>query len=206
MREAHEDQEEKTIRQTQDEVGRLGRLRCVVQRHDQSRAQRDHRFPPVLSSVENQILKALQRYIPFKGLSMWPWLLPGDRLLCRYDDLPPKKGDIVLSRLDGRMIVHRVIATDPVRLKGDRAVVADPPDLPVLARVVGWRRGEQEYSWQEGRAPGRRIAVWLAGWTTTGESRHLGRRLARWLALVTYWLLAKRMRARPVGDPSLRLG
>ena len=134
----------------------------------------------------------IKRYIPVKGDSMWPWLLPGDQILCCYDDLPPRRGDIVLSRLDGRMIVHRVVSTNPVRLKGDRSIVADPPGLPVLGRVVGMRRGKKIAHWGNRTPPGGKIAVVMQRLTAIGESGLWWRRLARWFALTTYWVIAKR--------------
>jgi hypothetical protein len=59
---------------------------------------------------------------------MYPFLRPGDTLLCKNspsgDDI--RIGDIVVTQVDGgRQTAHRVIKLSPLSIKGDNLPVAD---------------------------------------------------------------------------------
>lgn len=83
-----------------------------------------------------------------RGQSMAPALLPGDEILLAPWDRAPAPGDIVLARVQGSFVVHRVVWAGPTRLvtRGDGCIRADPP-VPRSAvpyRVAAVRRSGVE--------------------------------------------------------------
>jgi SOS-response transcriptional repressor LexA len=70
------------------------------------------------------------------GGSMHPALRGGDVVL-----IEPigrcERGDVVVAKLEGRIVMHRVVsvAADHVRLRGDNRIECDPPIA--LAEVIG---------------------------------------------------------------------
>lgn len=80
--------------------------------------------------------------LPAEGLSMWPILRPGDRLVIRHGSNPPSIGDIVVLWSGDGTIAHRIVARRTVgacvqfRTKGDLSLVADPGWVPE-ERIVG---------------------------------------------------------------------
>jgi hypothetical protein len=103
------------------------------------------------------------------GVSMRPWLRPGDRV--RLEARAPRHGDVALALVGDRLVLHRLRrrATGRWLLQGDARRAADGwvPAADVLAVAVARsRRG------RPGRAPGART-----------EWRRLDSSWQRWLAL-----------------------
>lgn len=70
--------------------------------------------------------------LPVSGMSMWPLLRSGERVVVRHGGALPKVGQVVVVLQGPRTIAHRVIAVRiraasfEVRTKGDFTLVADP--------------------------------------------------------------------------------
>lgn len=93
-----------------------------------------------------QLLAALhvgQRlWLKTGGLSMWPLLLPGDRLLavrCSADALEP--GELAIIRYGEMLVAHLVVASRPART-ASLVGVPDAPGGQALARVEAVKRGK----------------------------------------------------------------
>jgi hypothetical protein len=69
--------------------------------------------------------------LPVHGYSMWPTLRPGEQVEVRPPDGPLSAGDIVVVRVGGRTVAHRVVeirkqgAGFELRLKGDTNLTFD---------------------------------------------------------------------------------
>ncbi len=76
-------------------------------------------------------------WIPVRGDSMWPTLLTGDEAETLRLTSAPAPGEVVVARIAGQLVIHRVRAVRDgwLELKGDNCQDADPP-VP-LAEVVG---------------------------------------------------------------------
>lgn len=76
--------------------------------------------------------------LPVTGISMLPVMWPGDLLeIRRQDPAAIRRGDVVVFRRDGRLVVHRVIRNNGRHLltHGDHVT---RPDAPVpLTEVLG---------------------------------------------------------------------
>jgi signal peptidase I len=75
--------------------------------------------------------------IPIKGDSMWPSLRSGDRAVFEPLGGPPREGEVLVVRMDGALVAHRVVSVrqQHLTLKGDNC---DAPDGPVrLDHVLG---------------------------------------------------------------------
>jgi hypothetical protein len=70
--------------------------------------------------------------LPVRGMSMWPLLRSGERVVVRHGGASPRVGQVVVVLQGRRTIAHRVIAVRmraasfEVRTKGDFTLVADP--------------------------------------------------------------------------------
>jgi signal peptidase I len=76
--------------------------------------------------------------LPVKGLSMLPAMWPGDLLeIQRHDPAEIGRGDVVVFRRDGRLVVHRVVrnGSNCLVTRGDHLTQQDAP-VP-LAEVLG---------------------------------------------------------------------
>lgn len=77
--------------------------------------------------------------VPVAGGSMRPTLHEGDVVRVRCA-VPARRGDILMARVAGRLVVHRVAGTraGQILLRGDDTPCTDPPLAPadVLGRVV----------------------------------------------------------------------
>lgn len=79
------------------------------------------------------------------GHSLWPLIRSGDLLLvrrCGPDEL--RRGDVALVEAPASLIAHIVTSVAPVAT-ASIVGVADPLGLPVLGRVVAFRRGGTKY-------------------------------------------------------------
>lgn len=86
--------------------------------------------------------------LPAIGVSMWPAIRTGDRVIVRHGGAEPEVGEVVVVLLEGRPLAHRVIERRrshggfEVRTKGDLTLAADPgwfgPDrtVGVVEQVV----------------------------------------------------------------------
>jgi hypothetical protein len=70
-----------------------------------------------------------------QGHSMWPLIQHGDRVIVHPLTSTPALGDIVLIDLEGRLVLHRVVALDPLTTKGD--AVARPDPALASASILG---------------------------------------------------------------------
>jgi hypothetical protein len=124
--------------------------------------------PEVLdAAIESLGRSGLTGVVPVTGVSMRPTLREGDRVLGDFRPRVPRRGDVLLFRQDGLLIVHRMIgrgrAPDGTRTliaRGDGRLMPDPPVRPehVLGVVVAAeRRGE----WRGLRGRRARLYGWL---------------------------------------------
>ncbi len=89
-------------------------------------------------------------WLPIRGASMWPVLREGDEAaLTGITPLNPvAEGDVVVARMEDRLMVHRVVrllgeGDGTIVLRGDGAHAEDAPVPPaaLLAKVHRVRRG-----------------------------------------------------------------
>jgi phage repressor protein C with HTH and peptisase S24 domain len=84
-------------------------------------------------------------WIPIQGDSMWPSLRAGDVAWVEPLSEAPRAGEVVLARLPGVLVVHRVRWCDArgCSLRGDNSDGEEPvlPLSRVLGRVGRVRRG-----------------------------------------------------------------
>jgi hypothetical protein len=98
------------------------------------------------------------------GHSMTPAIRGGDRLTIEPLWAAPRIGDVLAGEIDGRLVVHRVVARrrGGIELRGDVAPASDPP-LPaeaLLGKVVHVERGGRRVSF--GLGPERVLQAWLS--------------------------------------------
>ncbi len=79
---------------------------------------------------------------------MWPCLRAGDEAeISGADHLGIREGDVVVARLLGRLVIHRVVSVGPdqILLRGDNAPAGDPPIRrdDILGRVTRVRRNDE---------------------------------------------------------------
>ncbi|MFL5321689.1 MAG: helix-turn-helix transcriptional regulator [Myxococcaceae bacterium] len=88
------------------------------------------------------------RWIPVAGDSMWPSLRSGDQVFCEAISTA-HPGEIVVARLPGGIVAHRVISWSRGRviLRGDNCEKNDAEiaESCVLGRVVKVRRAGSEH-------------------------------------------------------------
>lgn len=74
---------------------------------------------------------------------MLPTYVPGTRFEVEllYNRSELGVGELALVVLTSRAILHRVVATNPLLVKGDALTSADPPipESALVARVIGTR-------------------------------------------------------------------
>ncbi len=103
------------------------------------------------------------------GESMRPSLEPGDQVAVAFGSARPRRGDLLLFRQAGLLVVHRFLGRTRrggrtvLRTRGDGAPRLDPPLAAeqVLGRVVAVRRGAQWFDLGATRA---RAYAWALGW------------------------------------------
>jgi len=79
-------------------------------------------------------------YYETSGYSMWPFLLPKERLLVKEGAFAfLRRGDLLLYRAGDQVICHRVVGIDRIAhtvfVRGDAA--AGKPEVVCLAAIVG---------------------------------------------------------------------
>jgi signal peptidase I len=99
------------------------------------------------------------------GGSMDPALRDGDVVLIERLQRC-QRGDVVVAKLDGRIVMHRVVSvdTDRVQLRGDNRVECDPPIA--LEDVIG-RVTRVERDGREASVPRAGVMVTLKRWART---------------------------------------
>ena len=102
----------------------------------------------LLEQVLENLEKGKWMSIPVKGGSMRPFLRAGDRVLLKpFEKGSLKLGMIILGRIDGNLILHRLVRYDRERvwLAGDDNLVQHEilPYGDVLATAVRLYRGEK---------------------------------------------------------------
>ncbi len=92
--------------------------------------------------------------VPVFGLSMFPFLLPGDIVrVIKWKECGFSVGDIIIFSRNGRLIAHRVLKIDCLRKlihsKGDGLIKRDLviPYAKVQAIVIHHYRKEKEIKW-----------------------------------------------------------
>lgn len=96
--------------------------------------------------------------LPAHGGSMWPLLATGDRLRVAPASADALRVDDIVVRVGPQgLVTHRVVATAPLRTRGD-ALFADDPfddgDGAVVGRVVARRRAHRWMALDGWRARG----------------------------------------------------
>jgi len=84
------------------------------------------------------------------GLSMGRTLSPAGEVSARRCERPLRVGDIVLIRLAGELVAHRIIAAPSagtVITKGDTCLHPDPPiaNTDVIAEIIAVQRGGRPF-------------------------------------------------------------
>ena len=89
---------------------------------------------------------------------------------------PPCRGDVLVFRSAQALVVHRVIATRPLRLRGDNCLASDPPlsEDAILGRVTAVERaGKRLARWDRGPSRLQRLRLHLRGLIARGRrARH----------------------------------
>lgn len=104
---------------------------------------------PKLVSATTELWKnsGVQHWIPVAGNSMLPILRPGDSVQVAHGQKSIFRGDIVVFRQNGGLVIHRVLAVRGKFLltKGDNRLRPDPPvpSAAVLGKVAARRRNGQ---------------------------------------------------------------
>ena len=116
-----------------------------------------------------------QHTISISGHSMLPTIHGGDRVLVTHGCAGVRQGDVVVFRLNGLLVAHRVLhikgGADDKKFvtKGDSTGQVDPhvSDREIVGRVLAIERGGQHISLQTcpWRALGWSIAVGTLAWT-----------------------------------------
>jgi signal peptidase I len=120
------------------------------------------------------------RVSPFEvsGISMAPWLMPGDVVWVEreFPSASLKLGDLVVmqNRTSGSGYVHRVIRANPLQTKGDRNQMADPrsDDWIYGGRVRRFSRNQNLKPTRDG----------LLLWALCRFGLYPGQRIPRWLS------------------------
>lgn len=125
---------------------------------------------PKLVSAATEMWKnsGAQHWIPVAGNSMLPTLRPGDSVRVAHGQKRILRGDIVVFRQNGGLVIHRVLAArgEFLLTKGDNRLRPDSPvpSAAVLGRVEERRRNGQTADFTTApvrRAGARRAAVGL---------------------------------------------
>jgi len=144
--------------------------------------------PPVMEAVLDLWRKAKgQHYVSVTGRSMYPIIREGDQVLVSLGCAGIRRGDVIVFRLEGVLIAHRVLSigrTDAgYRLvtKGDNVPYFDDPlsDNQIVGRVLAVKRGDRHVRFD--------TLVWqVLGWLIAvgalsfakihGTARHLKQR------------------------------
>ncbi len=112
-----------------------------------------------------------QHFIPVTGRSMLPLLQADDRVLVAHGSTGIRRGDIVVFRQDGELIVHRVIGMyhrDGETIfvtKGDNRLHFDPPVSAneIVGRALAVQRA--------GRSRSLETPLWrFTGWLIAGST------------------------------------
>jgi hypothetical protein len=121
------------------------------------------------------------------GESMRPTLAPGDVLAVDFSPGPPSRGDLLLFRQAGYLVVHRLLGPARFpdgrpshRTRGDGVIALDPHVDPadVVGRVIAFRGPD---GWRDLRGVGGRVYAWMIAWHdfTWAAAGVLARRLIR---------------------------
>lgn len=103
---------------------------------------------------------------------MWPTLRSGDFVHWETLQRPPRRGDVLVFRGAQALVVHRVISTQPLRLRGDNCLASDPPLTgdAILGRVVAVERAGKRLSrWDLGPSRVRRLQLQLKSLLARGR-------------------------------------
>jgi signal peptidase len=116
-----------------------------------------------------------QHLIPTTGRSMVPLIQDGDHVLVAHGCAGVRRGDVIILRREGRLVVHRVLriysghAGPTFLTKGDHVSQLDSPLRAdeIVGRVLALKRGDRYMSldttvW---RMVGWLIAVSMLAWT-----------------------------------------
>jgi hypothetical protein len=121
------------------------------------------------------------------GESMRPTLAPGDVLAVDFSPGPPRRGDLLLFRQAGYLVVHRLLGParfpdgrPSYRTRGDGVIALDPHVDPedVVGRVTAFRGSD---GWRDLRGAGGRVYAFMIAWHdyAWAVAGVLARRLAR---------------------------
>ena len=89
--------------------------------------------------------------LPVQGISMWPVLRSGERILVRHGGAPPQIGQVIVLLHGERVLAHRVIQWRQqgrqlvLRTKGDTCLMPDPGWVDadrIVGVVEGVMKGE----------------------------------------------------------------
>jgi hypothetical protein len=89
--------------------------------------------------------------LPVQGISMWPVLRSGERIVVRHGGAPPRLGQVIVILHGERVLAHRVIQWRQqgrqfaLRTKGDTCLIPDPGWVDpshVVGVVEGVKKGE----------------------------------------------------------------
>ncbi len=136
----------------------------------------------MLPFIEEAFSRGQAITIPVTGVSMRPFLEPGDSVtLAPIDEKPIEQGDILLyRRASGQFVLHRVVKISHRTITfcgdGHTTVEKNIPIANVVARVIQYQKDDAEYGLEEIRTQGcrrlrnrsvRALATW---WHKHGKS------------------------------------
>lgn len=115
---------------------------------------------PVQKTMQDAVLGAVlnvwgqtkeQHYISINGRSMFPLIREGDQVLVAHGCTGMRRGDVIVFRLRGTLIAHRVLNifesdVGPIFVtKGDNVSQFDPPlsDNEIVGRILAVKRGNR---------------------------------------------------------------
>lgn len=97
----------------------------------------------VFQMVEETISRGEKASIPFRGVSMLPILREGDVITLKPVLCPLQKGDVILFRIQGRHILHRILSihNDTIITRGDNCITSETIAISdVVAILTAVRR------------------------------------------------------------------
>lgn len=121
-----------------------------------------------------------QHAIPVSGQSMWPTIRDGDRVWMAHGYGRVDRGDVIIYRTAGRLVVHRVVAIHSSAerrqfiTRGDNSTRTDAPveSGQIIGQVIAVERKGRTWQMPTGR---RGWLGWGVAWAVARLHRFWGR-------------------------------
>ena len=121
-----------------------------------------------------------------RGISMWPFLRPADRVLVLPNTEHLAVGEVVLIRFNERLVVHRIAQineAETILTWGDFNLQPDPlaAQAQILGKVIKIERNQRQISLSRGRHMWGQLVIMLRLLLLPGI------RMVRWLIRARQW-------------------